>query len=1165
MQAGKHKAAAFLILAMLVALCFLAGCKDAEDYVEARAYKVTSRSELIGGPKSLGNTGDYIIENDRIRVLINGHATDMSGGGVNRWGGAILDADIQRRENAFYPSVSGKDALLEIVPIMDVKTFGFENIIAGGPVVRIPQDAITVVSDGSDGGPAQIKAEGVLHELITLLKIIPVPLNFLPVKAETVYTLAPGKNYLEIRSTFTLMEKDGSEPAETFEIPLRPVTAEDNALAAMFTGDFFGDAVFWGDSLDIIGPGVYGFSPSWYAEELFNRGISMFIDTPTVDWSAGVNDEVGYGLVSPNGPLSFPVTESFLTIAAQQVTEDGPVFPDPGSTYTYTRYLVVAEGDVSGVLDQVVDIKNWPYGNLKGNVIDEADGRAVSGASVLAFPHPRFVESGEYAPVKSNYEEMNEYLAAFDEGEVDYHRLMPYSRFKTDGLRYDAAADGSFEGKLPVDEQTMDGRYILMASGPANTHSDLLPIRIKDGEQKEVSLILPTTGVLTVRVRSYGQNGPGEPCKLSIIGVDEQGVGDPFLGESYVPGKMAEVLFSKNGKFEAKLQPGTYRVVATRGPEYSTDESRVTIKAMENREVDLYIDRVVDTSGWISADLHMHSQVSPDSGVELVDRVLCGMAEDVDLIASTDHDAITNYRPALEQLGGLDNLTALRGDELSHFNYAHFNGYPLKYDQTKTSGGAPQWRNPSPTTTLPDGSPMPVYTPQDCFDALRNLTDHDVLKQDAMVVANHNQESITGYLRAFGFEQYYGTFGAPDLMTVGDPVVHNGSLFSTDGSVNFSWDFDGIELLNSKRLQDFRTITEEEITHGEFGEPKPEEVPLLPTLIRTAEEQERISSGDLLLDHTNRGMIDDYMTILAMGKRVAGLGVSDTHSTYKNPVGKCRTYIMSSTDDPKFMDMDEVITNLKAGRAIATTGPFMEVWVDGSPIGSDVYDPDGTIDVRIKAQAPPWMSLNRIEIYGNGILIGEIGADVSTDIVLDCDTKGMSLRDGQVVRFDDSVTCRVDRDTFILAMGIGYESLAPLTPPEDGPSIEIDDTLLLGVNGLLEEWLGISNLVPVDSPIERNHDNYPFVVTNAIFVDIDGGDFDGDGYDYDGPGYIPGWFDEDEIEDEILYDEDLKVHLMAAKTRVASMTSQLRNLQDIVEGVSDPDDDENGAACGGFF
>src|SRR5438132_8433718 len=55
----------------------------------ARARQIDSASDLIGGSYAQGATGDYLLENDKIRVVVQGPSRHI---GVDPYGGAILDA-----------------------------------------------------------------------------------------------------------------------------------------------------------------------------------------------------------------------------------------------------------------------------------------------------------------------------------------------------------------------------------------------------------------------------------------------------------------------------------------------------------------------------------------------------------------------------------------------------------------------------------------------------------------------------------------------------------------------------------------------------------------------------------------------------------------------------------------------------------------------------------------------------------------------------------------------------------------------------------------------------------------------------------------------------------------------------------------------------------------
>ena len=82
-------------------------CQKAEPF--ARAIQISNLNEGIGGPKAMARPGDYLIENDRIRVAINGTRPSM---GPHTAGGGIIDADLQRFDMR-YSSAHGNDQLAE--------------------------------------------------------------------------------------------------------------------------------------------------------------------------------------------------------------------------------------------------------------------------------------------------------------------------------------------------------------------------------------------------------------------------------------------------------------------------------------------------------------------------------------------------------------------------------------------------------------------------------------------------------------------------------------------------------------------------------------------------------------------------------------------------------------------------------------------------------------------------------------------------------------------------------------------------------------------------------------------------------------------------------------------------------------------------------------------
>ena len=59
--------------------------------------------------------------------------------------------------------------------------------------------------------------------------------------------------------------------------------------------------------------------------------------------------------------------------------------------------------------------------------------------------------------------------------------------------------------------------------------------------------------------------------------------------------------------------------------------------------------RVIDTTGWMSADFHVHAVNSPDSIVDNAKRALTFAGDGLDVIVSTDHDVITDFAPIISR------------------------------------------------------------------------------------------------------------------------------------------------------------------------------------------------------------------------------------------------------------------------------------------------------------------------------------------------------------------------------------------------------------------------------------------------------------------------------------------------------------------------------------
>jgi hypothetical protein len=146
--------------------------------------------------------------------------------------------------------------------------------------------------------------------------------------------------------------------------------------------------------------------------------------------------------------------------------------------------------------------------------------------------------------------------------------------------------------------------------------------------------------------------------------------------------------FVLRGDADLRVPVGTYDMWVSRGPEWDTTRERVTITAGAETEIHTKLHHVIDTPGWISADLHVHSAASLDSRVPMRDRVFQFVADGVDLIVSTDHNVIADYAPVIAELGVRDLLASATGDEITTKQWGHFGAFPLPSDEAELGHGA---------------------------------------------------------------------------------------------------------------------------------------------------------------------------------------------------------------------------------------------------------------------------------------------------------------------------------------------------------------------------------------------------------------------------------------------------------------------------------------------
>ena len=142
-------------------------------------------------------------------------------------------------------------------------------------------------------------------------------------------------------------------------------------------------------------------------------------------------------------------------------------------------------------------------------------------------------------------------------------------------------------------------------------------------------------------------------------------------------GRFENFLVSATG-FEVRTLPvGAYDVYVSRGTEYSLVREQIEIQEAKTSHLRVALARVVDTSGFISADFHLHLQFAMQDGA------IVSAAEGLELLTATDHNVLKDYAPFIRELGLSRYLQSVVGSEIDT-RFGHFNSFPLQLDRWRS-------------------------------------------------------------------------------------------------------------------------------------------------------------------------------------------------------------------------------------------------------------------------------------------------------------------------------------------------------------------------------------------------------------------------------------------------------------------------------------------------
>ena len=446
----------------------------------------------------------------------------------------------------------------------------------------------------------------------------------------------------------------------------------------------------------------------------FNRstasvgGLTLPIGIP---WLSGTARDGTWTVALESGtPLSLSVSGVDAFVDVGQFLAGANI--RPGDERTDTYFFAVGNGGLNTTIRHFHALDPEPSvgllyqpAPLSVRAVDAVSGDALSGVEVVV---ETVNDSGEWLPV--------------------------------DGFFLDA--EGTFSGEIP--DFAGDAPYRARATLGGRPRP--APIEFDPTNSPELEFVFERSGSIRVEVVDDG----GTPLPSKVIAWDA--------------GREVTRAYHVDEPAVLELPPGDYELTVTRGFEYAPFIEAVTVAADEVLERAVTLPRVLDTTGFMSMDGHIHGGPSPDSGISIPLRLTTVAAEGVEIAVSTDHEAMVPWAPYIEP-AGLDGwITTVLGAEVTATLPEHSNAYPFS----------------DLTDEHPRGRPVRWYgmAPAEFYAASR--------ARGAEVVALNHPRNGCAYMCLIEYDRMTGEA----LMDRPEDLG-----FAPDAEL-WSWDFDSIEFMN---------------------------------------------------------------------------------------------------------------------------------------------------------------------------------------------------------------------------------------------------------------------------------------------------------------------------------------------------------------------------------
>ncbi len=514
------------------------------------------------------------------------------------------------------------------------------------------------------------------------------------------------------------------------------------------------------------------------------------------------------------------------------------------------------------------------------------------------------------------------------------------------------------------------------------------------------------------------------------------------------------------GPTELAVPPGTYRVYATAGLFATIARADVTLVAGERTPLTLDLQRLpLQPAGTLSADFHVHGGASFDSSLPDRDRIAALLAAGIDVIASTEHDAVHDFTEALDELDA--------------------NGRAIVISGTETTG-------------------------QILFDWVPNETVPRVIGHWNFWPVEPDPE---GPYRGATWDE----LAEPGLLFT--RMAATGRFDPERGVIQMNHPWSGAELGRDTGFpRALRTPLRGPLPSVDDGS-------RLAVLARTPEDARFANDAFHTLEVMNgsknsrhRAYRAVWFYYLSQGRLRAGTANSDSHTLVDNVLGAPRTLVWTEATKTSF-DLDAFDRDVREGHMIGTNGPVIEATLDRRAPGLEAFAPSAGASLSIRVSAAPWVPVDEVRIIVNGELAMRLPGLPAGDVLGDASRA--------IEHAVPLAALGVDRDAFVIVeAGAPLVALADLdcdgipetsdndddgaigardvgvTPREGEPSLDATIEVDCATDeGLDTVGPGRSPFVPTDRDDPRHVFSVvvpgatPVAFTNPWLLDLDGGGF----------------------------------------------------------------------------